>query len=99
MMNKKIATILSVSALMLSSAQLLAADRDDASVTQDVKSRVTAAANVPTQNAPNIVVDTKEGKVTLSGMVDTSDQKDNAEKAAKAIDGAKSVKNEIMVKK
>ena len=42
-----------------------------------------------------IVVDVKDGNVTLSGMVEEDKQKNKAEKIAKKVSGVKTVKNDI----
>ena len=44
-------------------------------------------------------VDVKDGKVTLSGEVETQMQKDKATKLTKKVKGVKSVDNQIEVKK
>lgn len=44
-------------------------------------------------------VDVKEGKVTLSGVVESQMQKDKATRLTKKVKGVKSVDNQIEVKK
>lgn len=44
-----------------------------------------------------IVVDAKEGNVTLSGTVEEDKQKNKAEKIAKKVSGVKAVKNDIKI--
>ncbi len=42
-------------------------------------------------------VETTDGVVQLSGTVETQEQSDRAESIAKAVDGVKSVKNDLKV--
>jgi osmotically-inducible protein OsmY len=44
-----------------------------------------------------IVVDAKDGNVTLSGTVEEDKQKNKAEKIAKKVSGVKAVKNDIKI--
>ncbi|MNE99360.1 Osmotically-inducible protein Y precursor [compost metagenome] len=46
----------------------------------------------------NVKVETTDGVVQLSGEVKTQAQAERAESIAKAIDGVKSVKNDLVVK-
>ncbi len=46
----------------------------------------------------NVKVETTDGVVQLSGEVANQAQSDRAEKIAKAIEGVKSVKNDLKVK-
>jgi osmotically-inducible protein OsmY len=47
----------------------------------------------------NIVVEVKDGVVTLSGKVQEAKQKDKAEKIAKRVAGVKSVVNKLTIEK
>jgi hyperosmotically inducible periplasmic protein len=47
---------------------------------------------------PGISVDTKEGVVTLSGMVSSQEAISEAEQAAQGVEGVKSVQNNLTVK-
>lgn len=88
-------------ALMAFSGVSLANDdaAKDAKITSDVKAKITSGTNVPTVDAPNVVVFTKDAKVTLMGIVDTKTQKEDIKKIVKAIDGVKDIKDdEIIVK-
>ncbi|WP_348253541.1 BON domain-containing protein, partial [Salmonella enterica] len=44
-----------------------------------------------------VKVDTTDGVVQRSGTVETQEQGDRAESSAKAVDGVKSVKNDVKV--
>lgn len=67
---------------------------DDAGITASVKSRLAAD---PTAKAYQINVDTNEGVVQLNGFVDSQDNKQAAERIAKAVDGVKRVDNNLTV--
>lgn len=58
----------------------------------------TALATTSDLRDSTINVDVVNDAVTLKGTVETAAQKTKAEQVAKAIDGVKSVKNELMVK-
>jgi len=68
---------------------------DDAALTQSVKAKIQAAANLA---GAKIEVAVKEGVVTLTGTVDNDAAKAAAETVAKGVDGVKSVTNNITVK-
>ena len=97
---KKHIALLASAALVLANTAAFAADtkRDDASITQDAKTKINGDTSVPTANSPAIVIEVKDSKVILTGTVDTKDQKENAEKSAKAVDGVKKVDNKLQVK-
>jgi hyperosmotically inducible periplasmic protein len=70
-----------------------------ASATLTTKVKSALAADVGLKTMTNIDVDSNNGVVTLKGRVDTADQKKQAEKVAKQVDGVKSVKNQLKVEK
>jgi hyperosmotically inducible periplasmic protein len=61
-----------------------------------LKIKLALLANNPTSGFET-EVDTKDGVVTLTGIVDTNEAKAAADEAAKKIDGVKSVNNQIQV--
>ena len=64
----------------------------DAATTSEVKAKLLADDIVPSRK---VKVETTDGVVQLSGSVDSQAQSDRAESIAKAIDGVKSVKNDL----
>ena len=72
-----------------------AAAIDDATITTKVKTAVLAEPGLKTLQ---IDVDTKNGVVTLAGTVDTPALKDRAQQVAQAVNGVKSVDNNLTVK-
>ncbi|WNI88286.1 molecular chaperone OsmY [Citrobacter portucalensis] len=64
----------------------------DTAITSEVKTKLLADDIVPSRK---VKVETTEGVVQLSGTVDSQAQSDRAESIAKAIDGVKSVKNDL----
>ncbi|QCR37255.1 molecular chaperone OsmY [Nissabacter sp. SGAir0207] len=67
----------------------------DAATTTEVKAKLLADDNVPSRN---VKVITTEGVVQLSGTVENQAQSERAEGIAKAVDGVKSVKNDLTIK-
>ena len=67
---------------------------NDANITATVKTKL---AGDPAINAITVKVDTSHGQVTLSGKVALPEQKTEAEKVARAVDGVTSVVNQIEV--
>ncbi|BDH47215.1 molecular chaperone OsmY [Salmonella enterica subsp. enterica serovar Choleraesuis] len=67
----------------------------DAATTSEVKAKFLADDIVPSRK---IKVETTDGVVQLSGVVDKASQSERAETIAKSIDGVKSVKNDLQVK-
>jgi len=63
--------------------------------TSEIKAKLLADDIVPSRK---VKVETTDGVVQLSGTVDSKAQSDRAESIAKAIDGVKSVKNDLKVK-
>jgi hyperosmotically inducible protein len=70
---------------------------DDASLTARVKSAIATDAGAKTAAAVN--VETYRGVVQLTGFVDSEDQATRAVSAAKKVQGVRSVKNDIRLKR
>ncbi|KGT88470.1 periplasmic protein [Erwinia typographi] len=67
----------------------------DTATTSEIKAKLLADDIVPSRN---VKVETTNGVVQLSGTVKSQAQSERAESIAKAIDGVKSVKNDLAVK-
>ncbi|WP_337262488.1 MULTISPECIES: molecular chaperone OsmY [unclassified Serratia (in: enterobacteria)] len=67
----------------------------DTATTSELKAKLLADDIVPSRH---VKVETTDGVVQLSGTVKTQAQSERAESIAKAIDGVKSVKNDLAVK-
>ncbi|MGG7446248.1 molecular chaperone OsmY [Kosakonia oryzendophytica] len=67
----------------------------DTATTSEIKAKLLADDVVPSRK---VKVETTDGVVQLSGTVDSQAQSERAESIAKAIDGVKSVKNDLKVK-
>lgn len=69
---------------------------DDATITASVKSKLVAekAANLTRVN-----VDTNNGVVSLTGVVETPEQKTRAENLAREVSGVRRVTNNLQVQK
>ena len=67
---------------------------DDATITSKVK---LALAKDPVTKARKIDVDTVDGVVTLTGMVETEAEKRRAEDLARKVAGVRAVRNNLMV--
>ncbi|MGB9099002.1 molecular chaperone OsmY [Erwinia sp.] len=67
----------------------------DTATTSEIKAKLLADDIVPSRN---VKVETTNGVVQLSGTVKSQAQSERAESIAKAIDGVKSVKNDLTVK-
>lgn len=67
----------------------------DTATTGEVKAKLLADDIVPSRN---VKVITTEGVVQLTGTVENKAQSDRAESVAKAVDGVKSVKNDLQIK-
>lgn len=67
----------------------------DTATTSEIKAKLLADDIVPSRK---VKVETTDGVVQLSGTLDSKAQSDRAESIAKAIDGVKSVKNDLKVK-
>jgi len=76
----------------------LAADKpvSDDHIIDQVRIRLSGDAEV---KGGALVVDSKQGVVTLTGTVETSRQKDKATKLAKKVKGVRQVINNIEIKK
>lgn len=70
---------------------------DDAAVTAKVKTAIATDAGARTAAAVN--VETYRGVVQLTGFVDSEDQASLAVSAAKKVQGVRSVKNDIRLKR
>ncbi len=68
---------------------------DDSTITAKVKEKLVAD---PTTSAYEISVETLNGTVQLSGFVQSSAEKAQAEDIAKAVEGVKTVKNDLILK-
>ncbi len=66
----------------------------DAATTSEIKAKLLADDIVPSRN---VKVETTDGVVQLSGHVKSDAQSERAESIAKAVDGVKSVKNDLKV--
>ena len=66
----------------------------DIRITADIRKKVLGAAHLST-NADNVKIITKEGVVTLRGVVDSPEEKDSVEILAKQVDGVVRVDNQI----
>lgn len=67
----------------------------DTATTGEVKAKLLADDIMPSRN---VKVITTEGVVQLTGTVENKAQSDRAESVAKAVDGVKSVKNDLQIK-
>ncbi|ANI84605.1 MULTISPECIES: molecular chaperone OsmY [Kosakonia] len=67
----------------------------DTATTSEIKAKLLADDVVPSRK---VKVETTDGVVQLSGTVDSQAQSERAESIAKAIEGVKSVKNDLKVK-
>ncbi|EOC0001297.1 molecular chaperone OsmY [Cronobacter turicensis] len=67
----------------------------DAATTSEIKAKLLADDIVPSRN---VKVETTDGVVQLSGNLESEKQSQRAESIAKAVDGVKSVKNDLKVK-
>jgi osmotically-inducible protein OsmY len=68
---------------------------DDSVITGKVKSALIAD---PTTKAHQIEVETFQGKVQLSGFVDSNEARTRATEIAKTVDGVKDVKNSLQLR-
>ena len=68
---------------------------DDAKITASVKAKLTAEKAA---NFTKIGVETSNNVVSLTGEVDSKDQKEKAEKIAKQVNGVKRVDNKLQIK-
>jgi osmotically-inducible protein OsmY len=70
---------------------------DDAALTAKVKTAIATDAGARTASA--VSVETYRGVVQLTGFVDSEDQASRAVSAAKKVQGVRSVKNDIRLKR
>ena len=68
---------------------------DDATITASAKAKLTAEKAA---NFTRISVETTNNVVSLTGEVDSKDQKERAEKIVKQINGVKRVDNKLQIK-
>ena len=68
----------------------------DAALTAKVKSAI--ATDVGARTAAAINIDTYRGVVQLTGFVNSPEQAQRAEAAAKKVEGVRSVKNDVLIK-
>jgi osmotically-inducible protein OsmY len=87
--------MIGISLLLISTLSACSKGPDDATLTTEVKTKL--LADNPTA-ASAINVETKDGVVTLSGMVDSEASRSRAEQAAKSVLGVQSVANNLTVK-
>jgi hypothetical protein len=78
----------------VSSGGSTSAVNDDSSVQASVDKKLNADSALSSAGIVSMVTD---GKVTLTGMVDSADQKSRAERLVRSIKGVKSVDNQIQV--
>ncbi len=91
--------IAALAALSLLAGICLAADKapvNDNMIVDQVRIKLSGDPEV---KGGALVVDSKEGVVTISGTVETNRQKDKATKLAKKVHGVKQVINNIEIKK
>ena len=67
--------------------------RDDVSITKDVRARLAADAS---SRPLDVGVETKAGVVRLTGFVPTDDDRSSVERIARATEGVRSVDNEVI---
>lgn len=87
--------MIGISILFISALSACSKGPDDATLTTDVKTKL-SADNAAAASGVN--VEAKSGVVTLSGMVDSEASKSKAEQAAKGVLGVQSVVNNLTVK-
>lgn len=76
-------------------AEAVAASVEDMAITASVSAALAKDADL---SAIKINVDTKNGRVTLSGPAPTADARDKASNIAKGVKGVSSVDNQLMVR-
>ncbi len=69
---------------------------DDSTITSNVKAKLLEEGIL---RGIVVSVETFEGNVTLTGAVDTDDQKKHAEDVAKSVSGVRKVNNLLIIKK
>ena len=81
-----------IALLACSTSQPIDRQSSDALITSKIESKL--AANPETNNF-EIDVDTTDGRVRLSGLVETEEERREAEQLARTTDGVRSVDNEL----
>jgi hyperosmotically inducible protein len=89
-----LALSLSVVGLQSANAESAGAYVDDATITTKLKAKLLADEKL---KALDIHITTTNGVVDMTGTVDSSVQKADAERIAKDTDGVKDIRNEIQV--
>jgi hypothetical protein len=93
--TSRVAAITTIAILICAmgcSARQPIVQRDDVSITNDVRARLAADA----QASPSeIAVDTKAGIVHLTGTVATNDERDSVERIARDAPGVHAVNNDV----
>lgn len=97
MIFKTISTVLFSALLMVGTLQGCSSDSktDDATITQNVQSKI---ANEPSVASQNILVETRDGVVILTGTVDDKTQETTIITLSQSVDGVKNVDSKIIVK-
>lgn len=91
-----LATLLVLSGCTSMTGQTAGEYVDDSTITASVKAKLVAEQAA---NFTRIDVDTTNQVVTLTGIVESADQKARAEQLARQVGGVKSVKNNLQVEK
>jgi hypothetical protein len=87
--------IFAASASNIMAAQSTGEYIDDAAITTTVKAKLVAEK---VANFTRISVETNNNIVTLTGEVESKDEKERAERIAKLVDGVKSLDNKLEIK-
>jgi len=93
--TSRIAAIMTIAILICAmgcSARQPIVERDDTSITNDVRARLAADAQA---NSSEIGVDTKAGVVHLTGTVATDDERNSIERIARDAAGVRAVDNNV----
>ena len=95
-MNRQRRSVLNAALGTIAVAILSACATTDAALTAKVKSAI--ATDVGARTAAAINIETYRGVVQLTGFVNSPEQAQRAEAAAKKIEGVRSVKNDVRIK-
>lgn len=95
-LSTALAFLLVVSGCSSMTGQTTGQYMDDSTITASVKAKLVGEK---TANLTRIEVDTTNQVVTLNGIVDSADQKTQAEQLARQVGGVKGVKNNLQVQK
>lgn len=91
-----LATLLILSGCTSMTGQTAGELVDDSTITASVKAKLVAEKAA---NFTRIDVDTTNQVVTLTGVVESADQKARAEQLARQVGGVKSVRNNLQIEK